>query len=102
VRGCDLYRSIAVVGGAVTELPVGVQPPGVGVAVGSDRDGVCAARADVLECGTVGGCDLHWSAAVVGGAVTELPVGVQSPRVGVAVGSDRDGVCAPGADPLVS
>ena len=76
----DLDRGAAVPGGAVAELAMRVVAPGIQLAGAGDGQAVVAAGAYRGHLGALGQLDLDRRAAVLGRAVTELAVLVETPR----------------------
>ena len=92
----DHARPIPAGGGAVAQLAVAVDSPGVEVAVRADRCGMVASWDRVFP-GEPGGCalglaDQDWPAPGGVGAVAQLAVFVASPDVEVAVRAQRLGM----------
>ena len=80
-------------GGVVTQLPLVIQPPAVGFAFAGDGAGVVIASGDGLEASNAGWhLDGDWDAGVGGGVVTQLPLVIQPPAVGLTSVSEGAGV----------
>ena len=79
-------------GGVVTQLPLVIQPPAVGLTSGSEGAGVGVADSNGLEADAGWHLDGDWDAGVGGGVVTQLPLVIQPPAVGLTSGSEGAGV----------
>ena len=79
-------------GGVVTQLPLVIQPPAVGMTSGGEGAGVVIAGSNGLEADAGWHLDGDWDAGVGGGVVAQLTVAVRTPAVGLTSGSEGAGV----------
>ena len=80
-------------GGVVTQLTVDIPSPAIGLIGSGEGAGVVIASGDGLEASNAGWhLDGDWDAGVGGGVVTQLPLVIQPPAVGLTSGSEGAGV----------
>ena len=79
-------------GGVVTQLPTITISPAVGFAFAGEGAGVGVADSNGLEADAGWRLDGDWDAGVGGGVVTQLPLVIQPPAVGLTSGSEGAGV----------
>jgi len=79
-------------GGVVTQLTLDIPSPAIGLIGSGEGAGVGVADSNGLEADAGWHLDGDWDARVGGGVVTQLPLVIQPPAVGLTSGSEGAGV----------